>query len=308
MFTRYIYHPAVEAARLEIVRLLEEPTARNRPRCKFLVGPTGVGKTELLTDILSESRFATTEGPTGLIQPIVQVQAPEKGTIKSLTEQFLRQLRDPHPTRGTLPEMKHRFIHQLNGQQTKLIVIDEIHQLSRTDHYTYADYLKGILNETDCVVLGVGLADALELPRANAQLKRRCLLPIRLRPFDWFDVEERAVFQALLRTMKDENPDQFKYLPFEQDALAAALHFASGGAIGGVVQYLVGALEAAKDPKKERRNLAPQLEDLAEAFDRLVFDSEHKPQFNPFRKKPLPAVWPPMPFELGSRTTRSKRA
>lgn len=304
MFRRYIYHPAVESARHEIIQLLEQPTADNLPRCQFLVGPPGVGKTQLLADIFSEPRFAMTKGPTGLIQPIVRVEAPEKGTIKSLTEQFLRQLQDPHPTRGTLPEMKHRFMHQLNGQQTKIIVIDEIHQLSRTDHYTYADYLKGILNGTDCVLLGVGLADTLELPRANAQLERRCLPPIELKPFDWFDSEDRPVFQAVLRTMKEEDPDRFKHLPFEQNALAAALHFASGGAIGGVVHFLVGALVEARKPEKARPDHAPHVADLADAYDRLVRLSKYKPRFNPFRMKPLPAKWSPIPLELGSRAAR----
>jgi hypothetical protein len=303
MFTRYIYHPAVEAARQEIIQLLEEPTAPNLPRCKLLVGPTGVGKTELLKDIFSEPEFAMTQGPMGVVQPIIRVDAPEKGTTKSLTEQLLRQLQDRHPTRGTLPEMKHRLTCQLIGQQTKLIVIDEIHQLSRSNHYTFADYLKDLLNATDCALLGVGLADALELPRVNPQLARRCLPPIALKPFDWFDESaDRPIFQSLLHTMKQEDPDRFKHLPIEQDALAAALHFASGGATGGVVQLLVGTLAEAK-----KRGAAPNLEDMAKAFDRLVLLWDHKPKFNPFRVTQLPEEWAPMPFEQGSTTGQSKR-
>lgn len=304
MFTRYIYHPAVEAARDEILQLLEEPTARNLPRCKFLVGPTGVGKTELLKDIFSEPKFAVRDEPTrGLIQPIVRVEAKEKDTIKSLTEQLLRVLQDPHPTRGTLPEMKHRFIHQLIGQQTKLIVIDEIHQLSRIDHYTFADYLKDILNSTDCFLLGVGLADALELPRSNGQLARRCLAPILLKPFDWFDPDDRANFQSLLHTMKDEDRDRFKNLPIEQDGIARALHFATGGTTGGIVQLII---ETLSDARRKRR--LPNIKDLAETFDRLSLVWDYKPRFNPFRVKQLPDTWNPMPFEFGSRSGQPKRA
>lgn len=303
MFTRYIYHPAVEAARDEILQLLEEPTARNLPRCKFLVGPTGVGKTELLKDIFNEPKFAVKDEPTGLMQPIIRVEAKEKDTIKSLTEQLLRELQDPHPTRGTLPEMKHRFIHQLIAQQTKLIVIDEIHQLSRIDHYTFADYLKDILNSTNCILLGVGLADALELPRSNAQLARRCLTPILLRPFDWLNPDDRAGFQSLLLTMKDEDRDRFKNLPIEQDGLAGALHFATGGATGGVVQLILAALDEAK-----RKRRLPNFKDLAEAFDRLSLVWDYKPRFNPFRIKQLPDTWNPMPFEFGSRSDQPKRA
>lgn len=297
MLSRYIYHPAVQTIKDEILDLINVPRPRNLPRCQFFLGPPGVGKTELLNDIFDDPAFEPSEGPTGLVQPIIRVDAPNEGSIKSLTEALLRALQDPHPTRGTLPEMTARLYRQLRGQLTRMVVIDEVHQLTRIDRYRYAEFLKDLFNGSDCPLLCVGLADALELPRANKQLARRCLVPLQLPPFDWFNPTEQRIFRSILSSMRQADLDRLAKLPIEQPPLAPAIHLASGGTLGNVVQLLdAGFRFAARSGR-----VAAEIGDLANAFQHLdqVWDS--RPRFNPFTVEQLPSKWSAMPFDAGSK-------
>jgi hypothetical protein len=296
--TNFITHPAVVQARKQILHLIKTGNDRNVPNIQFLVGPTGVGKSGLIDAIMDDKQFQPSEGPNGDLRPILLVEAPHKGTIKGLAEVMLRELGDPHPARGTETEMKDRIYNYLAGQETKLVIIDEVQQLSRSNRYDYAEFLKTLKNNVTCPILCVGLADALELARSNAQLKRRCRPAIELRPLDWFNAKERKIYRGILAAFRKTLAPRFNSLPIENDAIAAATHIATGGAVGGTHDFLRLCIDE-NDLDDVATSDQVQIKHMAMAFDGV--HSGERNVFNPFTVQKLPDHWSPLPFDTGAK-------
>jgi hypothetical protein len=293
----FIAHPAAVAARKRILHLIQTGSNPNVPNIQFLVGPTGAGKSGLIKAVVDDKQFQTREGPGGIIRPVLLVEAPHKGTIKGLAEVMLRELGDPHPSRGTETEMKDRIYNYLEGQETRLVIIDEVQQLSRSNRYDYAEFLKTLKNNISCPILCVGLADALELMRSNAQLKRRCRPAIELRPLDWFKPDQQRTYRQILAAFRKVLAPRFDSLAIENGAVAAALHISAGGAVGATHDFLHLCLdECDVDPKANSDQV--ELKHLAEAFAEL-----HKGErvFNPFTVEKLPDSWGPLDFNAGEK-------
>jgi hypothetical protein len=272
--TNFITHPAVVQARKQILHLIKTGNDRNVPNIQFLVGPTGVGKSGLIDAIMDDKQFQPSEGPNGDLRPILLVEAPHKGTIKGLAEVMLA------------------------GQETKLVIIDEVQQLSRSNRYDYAEFLKTLKNNVTCPILCVGLADALELARSNAQLKRRCRPAIELRPLDWFNAKERKIYRGILAAFRKTLAPRFNSLPIENDAIAAATHIATGGAVGGTHDFLRLCIDE-NDLDDVATSDQVQIKHMAMAFDGV--HSGERNVFNPFTVQKLPDHWSPLPFDTGAK-------
>jgi hypothetical protein len=86
-------------------------------------------------------------------------------------------------------------------------------------------------------------------------------------------------------------------LPIEQHALAPAIHLATGGTLGNVIQLLDAGLRFAARSGR----VAAEIGDLAGAFQDLDDVWDARPRFNPFSVEQLPTRWSAMPFDAGSK-------
>jgi hypothetical protein len=216
---------------------------------------------------------------------------------------MLKALDDPHPSRGTETEMKDRIYNYLDGQRTRLVIIDEVQQLSRINLYDYAEFLKTLKNHISCPMLCVGLADAIDLCRHNDQLRMRCRPPIELRPLDWRDSEDRKIYRRLVHSFKGLAPNRFANLPIEEWAFAAAIHITTGGAPGATHNLVRQALDEADidgDNEVKRCHFERAYDGMAKLrFERL--------SFNPFTVTKLPDDWAPLPFNHGTRRKKNSK-
>src|SRR5258706_15774188 len=79
-------------AKQRMLRLIELGRNKRECPCMCVVGPTGIGKTMLLNETFSEKRFAQRREETGLVTPILRVDARPNVTTKGMAELLLRAL------------------------------------------------------------------------------------------------------------------------------------------------------------------------------------------------------------------------
>jgi hypothetical protein len=257
-------------------------------RAFFLVGPAGTGKSTLLESFFDTPAYECTETALGIEQPAIRVEAPSRGTAGALTEVILARLGDKNPQRGNVQAKMARMLHNLREQKVRFIVIDEVDQLTLTNAFAYADYLKSILNQSRTRLVLAGLETALSLPRANDQLARRCHAPQILSAFNWHNKQEKIEFSQILTEIRGEQPALFENCPIDEPTVAAAINYATDGSLGFVDSLLTCALETAHHDDGREYLLISDLKDACDAIYRLRATSQ--PRINPFREE-LPLGW-----------------
>lgn len=162
--------------------------ARHSHELTELVGPTGVGKTNLVETIEQEAatKFATAGAPVGRL-PVLRVNAapPQNDTFRfpSLYRAILDAADDYFNQRARLgrlrtsDELQTAAINVLRNRAPLVFVIDE------AQHITYAvraerlqqhlDNLKWLADQIPCPVLLVGSRELLRFSLISAQLARR---------------------------------------------------------------------------------------------------------------------------------------
>lgn len=282
-----------------ICDLIEREAGKSEPSCMVIVGPTGIGKSHILTHTFKGPEFLPQRTSDGWVRPLVRVQAPQSVTVKTMTEVILKELDDGEfKSRDSIPQLVSRTTTQLRGQKTKLLVIDEAQGLLRGT-YAAGDFIKTILNAACCPVLLVGLPSTLELLTENRQLDGRSWASVILNAYDWSDIESRKEFRAVLAGIQDQVEDLQSAIPLSDMTIAAALHFACGGLLRELRQLLNEAILMS-----QRAQTSITVETLARAYDMRKVN----PRFNPFRQ-PLPESWEPASLGEGlQKKTRKKAA
>ncbi|MBK8158389.1 MAG: TniB family NTP-binding protein [Rhodospirillaceae bacterium] len=300
MISNCYMHSAYRAANKGLRRFVDSREGRLTQRALLLLGPAGTGKSTLINNFFRTPEFEAVDTPLGLRQPAIIVEAPSRGTVGALSEVILAKLNDKNPQRGNVQAKMARMFHNLLEQKVGVIVIDEVDQLTLTNAFAYADYLKSILNQSRSRLVLVGLETALSLPRANDQLARRCDAPQLLNAFDWFKLSDRSEFKQILEGIQNDAPSVFAECPISDPTLAAAINFATEGSLGFVDSLLTYAVDCANDDERDQLTIA----DLAQACDSIYqLRSIAGARINPFRDA-LPLQWRPLPSSPSATTPR----
>jgi hypothetical protein len=174
---------------------IENPTAAE-PQCHLLVGPTGAGKTTLISSYVDQHPSVITE--TGMIKPILVATIPAPATVKNLVIALLDALGDPRATRGTVGGMTIRLKQFMADCQVELLVLDELQHFVDRDSQevlrTVSDWLKTLIKDTKvaCVLVGLN-GEAEQVVGANQQLARLFGDPFILSPFEWKENQTETI-------------------------------------------------------------------------------------------------------------------
>ncbi|MGA2493715.1 MAG: TniB family NTP-binding protein [Roseiarcus sp.] len=280
-----IEHEQVRRVEQELATRIYEGGAgeSNAAALTMLVAPSGCGKSKTVEQC--NATLANDPAHSDSALPILYVSLPAQCSIKNMTTEILRGLKDPLADRhSTTGKNSVRIIDQLRGQKVKLFEIDEFqHLISGKNvaiHQEATDWLKQLLDGSGVPVVCIGLPEGLGVIARHEQLRRRTAKVVRMQPFVWdHDGPESDKFRAFLDVYEGlcEFREKSNLARYE---LAARIFIASDGLIGTVTQL---CREAARTSMS--RDDGPDcmtLEDFAEAYAGLPFEKANP--FDPTKK------------------------
>lgn len=213
---------------LEAIKRVHKTAGTRNPRAMFLSGHSTIGKSTLL-DAYAE-RFKPTRTEDGLVVPVVRVDLPPDVERGSLLSELLLVLGSPSWGVSNVHQKGHLAKQLLRGQQTQLIIFDDMHHALRAKKHavkpqSVADELRILMRQTQCAMVLAGLPGVERLITegdqggiSEDQLGKRMLRGARLEPFvptdpDWMRVLKTYQQLILVKSSVEfhKNPDRERF-------------------------------------------------------------------------------------------------
>lgn len=256
--------PEIRSVIRKVVRLILLNGARNSGRCGLMIsGESGTGKT---TAAKAAMKYVYTryrrEQPEmerlGRI-PIVYIEVPPGSTGKALASQFARFLGLPVQSRDTLEYLLHLVSNALAEAGTKLVVVDELHNLKRTNpgNSESVDVLKSLSNRIPATFVYVGInihQGPFLAEERGRQVAGRFSLE-QLENYGLANEAERNLWNTTVELF-EQDLGLISHKPGDLADLAKYLHQRTRGSIGSLAHLLIGAAQMliyiGSDPEDER--------------------------------------------------------
>ncbi|MBY0544495.1 MAG: TniB family NTP-binding protein [Gammaproteobacteria bacterium] len=213
---RWIGYPKAMEALNKLEALLNWPSKQRMPNL-LIIGPTNNGKS-MIIEKLRRAHPAITHAD-GEYMPIVNVQMPPDPSIKRFYAALLAAMGCPIRPKQQIGELEQQSLKLLQAVKVKLLVIDELHNLTAgggNSQREFLNLLRFLGNELRIPLVGVGTKEAYLAIRTDAQLENRfepLVLPLWQ---EGADLESLlASFAAILPLRRPSliaNPDMARYL------------------------------------------------------------------------------------------------
>jgi type II secretory pathway predicted ATPase ExeA len=155
--------------------LLEHPVTHRMPNL-LIVGDTNNGKTVLVNKFCKKHRSYLEDGDTGLVVPVVYIQAPPKPDEKRFYNSLLDAIASPYRINDRVENKQRQVIQVMRHIKTRMLIIDEIHHILAgnliAQHY-FLNVIKYLANELQIVIVGVGTRDAFNAIQSDSQMSNR---------------------------------------------------------------------------------------------------------------------------------------
>ncbi len=149
---------------------------RVRMQNMLIIGPTNNGKT-MIIEKFKRSHLSYESGDrTHEIIPVLAVQMPSDPTIMRFYSLIMSALGSPVINYRSLVKYETIVLKLLQITQTKILIIDEIHNLLSGSTHKQREFLNVIRflgNELQLSIVGVGIKDAYLAVRSDDQLENR---------------------------------------------------------------------------------------------------------------------------------------
>lgn len=181
-------HPLYEGALSSVNECLKASVFSREPVNCMLLGNGGMGKTSLAEMIKASMKpEVIREGDMEISTvPAFYASFRSSTSLNSLLTDMLSKLGDPHPTVGKLDDKAFRFYKMLIQCRTKIIFLDELHDIegfgrSYTAMQKFIKVLKTISNERGPVTCLMGILECHDIFKGDSEMSRRFKRQIFLR-------------------------------------------------------------------------------------------------------------------------------
>jgi len=269
-----VMHDQFKRAHDTIIDLVTLAEVSKTPFGACVVGPSGIGKNTLIHALRQQIGSADLLGARPLSLSLSIQATPSVGQVIGA---MLTQLSFPPTIRpAKIYDQSEDLVGALKDQRIKLLFINETHHLTqgqrRQSGTTITDYLKLVIDDTNIVVVMLGLERGGHLEQINDQLFSRA--PVRCK-LDAFVADE--AWTGLLQALAAQCQAFDIHVTHKQ--FSRQLHKATKGLLRPLKQLLeMAVLMAAR-----RGQLALDQEGLSEAFAQLFGDGDRV--VNPFAKR-----------------------
>jgi Cdc6-like AAA superfamily ATPase len=223
-----------------------------RPKGMLLYGNSYNGKTAILKKFYrahTMGEYIDKDGDTINMMPIVYVDAPASSEESRMLTTILQGMGISVKHNEKVSKQEEYLLYYLKLMKTKLIIIDEIHNVLHGAHTKMTQLmasLKTLSNKTGIPMILAGTENALAAVTIDSQTRSR-FKPYELKTWENDDMFARfvATFEATLPLKKASNL-------YSNKKLLAELYEASQGAIGETLDILESAAIIAIRNKNEK--------------------------------------------------------
>lgn len=155
--------------------LLVHPCVDRMPSM-MVIGDTNNGKTRILNRFLKDHPPSQNYGGEKIIAPVVGIEAPPGPSDTGLYSEILKQLYESIPPKQSPDSMRDRVCEILQKVQTKVLVIDELHNIlagASKKQQLMLNAIKYLSNTLKISIIGGGTDDLIRAMLVDSQLSNR---------------------------------------------------------------------------------------------------------------------------------------
>jgi hypothetical protein len=230
--------------------LMDHPKTTRTPGL-LVCARTSNGKSHLLQKFFDAYKPVVTPETEQLTIPVVYVLAPPKPVEKAFFVNILEALNSPYRVSSNEIELRYQVYKVLRAVGTRILIIDEIHQIlagAYLNQRSFLNEIKGLSNELQIVIVGAGIRDALSAINTDRQISNRlepAILPTWKLDADYFRL--LSSFEAMLPLRESSG--------LTKEDIAIKILSMSGGTIGEISTIIKKAAIMAINTRKERIDL-----------------------------------------------------
>jgi len=235
---------------LQILGGLKDHPVKTRMPNLLIIGEPFMGKTSILEKFLSMNPnigYTDDDGIAHTQVPVTMISAPEKPTMRNFYIKILEQYWTSFRHSDTEAKLQYQAIHLMRETRTRLLIIDEIHNLletTMTNQRLIMNGIKNLSNELKIPIVGAGTQTAVKVLSSDPQHASRFDV-VRLGKWE-LDAEYRGLLKAFEQALPLPQPSNLA-----SKEKAKLLFYLSGGNLGNLHKLLMACAEYAIEHEHE---------------------------------------------------------